>query len=141
MGNDCEDQKACVLIIDDDRLVRTSFARGLRRHYDVIEANNGREGLGILASSTNIDVVVTDLLMAGMDGRSLYFEISKQLPHLVDRVLFITGGSVNEEFDAFVRQMGDAVLVKPILHDRLVAAIQRVLSAERSSPLAQGASY
>lgn len=120
--------RPAVMIIDDDRLVRTAFARGLRRHYEVVEANNGKEALDFLATRM-VDVVVTDLLMSGMDGRTFYGHVCDRYPDLAQRILFITGGSVNEESETFVRQMGDAVLVKPILQERLMTEIGRLLTS------------
>jgi CheY-like chemotaxis protein len=59
-----------ILVVDDD--VRRSAARALRaRGYHVIEAGSGALALEQLAAGTRVDLLLTDVVMPGMDGRQL----------------------------------------------------------------------
>jgi serine phosphatase RsbU (regulator of sigma subunit)/anti-anti-sigma regulatory factor len=66
------DQRASVLIVDDDRVLRTYVTRALREQsdLDVAEAPDGEQAK-ILLQSQSFDVVVTDLGMPVVDGLSL----------------------------------------------------------------------
>jgi len=58
-----------VLIVDDDASVRYICAEALKAH-DVLQAENGREALNVLAASP-VDVVLTDVMMPEMNGLEL----------------------------------------------------------------------
>jgi CheY-like chemotaxis protein len=58
-----------VLVVDDD--VRNIFALTslLERHQmKVLHAENGKEGLGILQHTSDVEIVLMDVMMPGMDG-------------------------------------------------------------------------
>jgi CheY-like chemotaxis protein len=79
-----------VLLVDDDRYVRSSAARALRaRGYTVLEAGDGEAALAILALRATIALLVTDVVMPNMDGRALVDAARKQRPDL--KVLYISG--------------------------------------------------
>ncbi|MEW6118289.1 MAG: response regulator [Nitrospirota bacterium] len=62
-----------VLIVDDERLIRTSLAEWLRLYdktCNVLTAGNGREAVDILETAL-VDIVITDLDMPVMDGLEL----------------------------------------------------------------------
>ena len=57
-----------LLIIDDERMARANLARALERGgHQSAQAGSGEEGLKLLAEQ-DIDVVITDIAMAGMNG-------------------------------------------------------------------------
>ena len=59
-----------ILVIDDDKMLRTSLATGLRRaDFQVITAESAEEASEILAL-ISVDAIVLDRMMAGMDGLS-----------------------------------------------------------------------
>ena len=56
-----------VLIIDDDSEVRRMIGRMLDSEgYDVIEAADGKEGLEVIKTINNIDLLITDLIMPSL---------------------------------------------------------------------------
>lgn len=60
-----------VLIIDDDDLLRKSLQNGLKQNdFSVLTANSAEQGIQIL-SRINVDAIVLDRMMTGMDGLSL----------------------------------------------------------------------
>lgn len=69
-----------ILVVDDDPGVRFALTEVLRdRGHRVIAACSGPEALGLLEG---IDVVVTDLVMPGMDGLELSSRIAARVPSL-----------------------------------------------------------
>ena len=119
-------EQATVLLVEDEDAVRRSVRRTLEtRGYTVLEANSGEAGL-LLASGfdAKIDVLVTDVMMPGMNGRAFADKLLETRPDL--HVLFMsgyTGDSVNRN-----GLMDDthAFLQKPFTGDQLVAAIENL---------------
>lgn len=58
-----------ILIVDDSRFNRTSFAEILRKDYVILEAENGKEALWMLGKNKEtIALIILDLVMPVMDG-------------------------------------------------------------------------
>ena len=91
-----------VLLVEDEDAVRTFSARALRnKGYNVIEAASGEEALQRLQEESQIDLVVSDVVMPQMDGPTLIREIRKTRPEL--KVIFISGYTedrLREQFEA-----------------------------------------
>ena len=82
---------ARVLIVDDDPEMVALLARGLpRRGFAVVTAASAAEALAVLAAD-DVDVVVTDLHMAGLDGLALTERIVGNRPGLPVIVLTAFG--------------------------------------------------
>jgi two-component system, cell cycle sensor histidine kinase and response regulator CckA len=108
-----------------------SHAGGSEQGFTVLGAGNGGEALAMAAAHDGpIDLVVTDLVMPGMDGKELVEHLKGLRPGI--RALFTSGyaqGMVEgRELDA-----DDAFLPKPYDQAELAAAIGAVLSASRGA--------
>jgi PAS domain S-box-containing protein len=89
-------QRATILLVDDEELVRTGTAELLTDlGYEVIEASSGAEALRVLRSGTEPDLLVTDFLMPGMNGVQLIEHSTAIVPHM--NVLLVTGYSTIAE--------------------------------------------
>ncbi len=79
-----------VLLVEDEEMVRTVAERALARAgYDVTSCANGEEGLAAIAEGGVFDVVVSDVVMPGMDGPAMVRAIRARLPQMP--VLFMSG--------------------------------------------------
>ena len=80
-----------ILVVEDDTAVRelirkTLAAEGCR----ILEANNGSEALGLLEQREKpVDLVLTDVVMPEMGGRSLADHVGRLYPEL--KILFMSG--------------------------------------------------
>jgi two-component system cell cycle sensor histidine kinase/response regulator CckA len=112
-----------VLVVDDDENVRVVARRMLERNgYRVLEAVGGLEALGILANtSTRVDVLLTDLVMPGLDGRQLIARCATLRPSLP--VVCMTGFSGDDDDQLGRGQNLAAVLSKPFSSDTLMRAV------------------
>jgi two-component system cell cycle sensor histidine kinase/response regulator CckA len=83
--------RGVVLLIEDETPVRAFGARALRlRGYEVLEAASGEEALDILSDpALHVDVIVSDVVMPGLDGPSTVREARKLRPDV--RVIFVSG--------------------------------------------------
>ena len=85
-----EGHRAIVLLADDEDLVRTAMAEGLRElGYDVEEVSSATEALEALSTGFKPDILITDHMMPGMKGSELAREVRESLPGLP--ILLITG--------------------------------------------------
>ena len=79
-----------VLLVEDEPMVRTVAERALTRHgYKVLTADNGEEALEILGRGEAIDLLISDVVMPGMDGPTVVREARKSRPDI--KILFISG--------------------------------------------------
>ena len=89
-------QRATILLVDDEELVRTGTAEMLSDlGYEVIQASSGAEALRVLRSGVEPDLLITDFLMPGMNGVALIEHSTAIMPRLA--VLLITGYSTIAE--------------------------------------------
>lgn len=119
-----------ILLVEDEAPVRSFAARALRlRGYDVTEAEHAEAALTILANGTvDFDLVVSDVVMPGLDGPSWVREARETHPEL--GVIFTSGYS-EDVFRSGLKDLGDCgFLAKPFSLDALTTAVKTRLSAE-----------
>lgn len=82
-----------VLLVEDEAAVRGLARRALERSgLDVVEAGSAEEALGLLAGAPpGIDLIVTDVVMPGIEGPELVQRVRATFPHV--RVVFVSGYS------------------------------------------------
>ena len=79
-----------VLLVEDEDMVRAVAERALTRAgYEVTACANGEEGLAAIGEGGAFDIVVSDVVMPGMDGPAMVRAIRKKLPTMP--VLFMSG--------------------------------------------------
>jgi CheY-like chemotaxis protein len=116
-----------ILVVEDDDALR-AYAGDILRElgYQIIEAKNGAAALDMLERD-GIDLLFTDVVMPGMNGRQLADEAVRRRPGL--KVLFTTGYTRNAivhhgRLDAGVHMIG-----KPYTFDELGAQVRALLDS------------
>jgi PAS domain S-box-containing protein len=105
---------ANVLVLDDETDIATMIAEILRQDGHVVEiAKDALSALRIIEHA-DVDLIVSDLRMPGLDGPGLYHAIREKRPELIDRLLFITGDVLAADIDRFLTRTGAAVVEKPL---------------------------
>lgn len=124
---------ARILIIDDDEFFRVMLTDMLgAMGHEVTEAREGGEGLRKHASG-GFDLVMTDLIMPGVEGVETIIELRKREPRL--RILAMSGGgrSFAEDYLHIASKVGaDIVLAKPFTREELEQSLAAVM--EGSGP-------
>jgi len=116
-----------LLFVDDEPRVLQGLQRQLhsmRNEWEMNFVESGPQALKLMAT-TSVDVIVTDMVMPGMDGAQLLMEVMKRHPHTVRLVL-----SGHADREAVLRLVGPAhqYLSKPCNAEELRAAISRALA-------------
>ena len=116
--------KPTVLVVDDDVNIRTMLRRMLTEDCDVVEADDGYNGLSrILYGEQAIDLIVTDLKMPGLNGVKFIEKLPEDIP-----VIVISGFLHLPEFQEALGHLHPAaVFEKPFHLPDLRQAIHRAL--------------
>jgi PAS domain S-box-containing protein len=127
------DDNATVLVVDDDDDVRAVARDVLREHgYRVLEARTGEEATQLSAAyGSTIHVIVSDVILPGMNGPDLVGRLRRSRPDL--RALFISGyGHLAIVHHGLLD--GEAVLIeKPFSSEQLLAYVRAALTGIAAS--------
>ncbi len=117
-----------ILLVEDEAPVRRAARSILRRRgYTVIEAANGEEALVLAAQNPHVALVVTDVIMPGMNGRELSIRLKDVLPQA--RVLYMSGYTADRVLEHGITEGELAFLRKPFNADGLAHKVREVLDA------------
>ena len=118
---------ASILLVDDEPEILATLTEILTYAGHRVEtAADGAAALERL-DSRSFDVIVSDVRMPGLDGPGLYAEIERRFPSLRERIVFLTGDTLNAETREFLERTGAVSLGKPFLVTKVMQAIQRAL--------------
>ena len=117
-----------ILLVDDEEEILNLGKRILERAgYEVLVASEGREALGLFSRHrAEIDLVITDLAMPGMNGFTLVWALRRSKPDL--RVMVATGQGTEANLRELEKMGVREVLLKPFTSHRLLDAVIRTLA-------------
>jgi signal transduction histidine kinase len=120
-----------ILVVEDDEGVRSYLAEIVGDlGYKALTAEDGKSALAILEQSDRpIDLLLTDVVLPGMNGRQLAEQATAHRPTL--RVLYMTGYSRNAIVHHGRLDPGVALIQKPIAQAELALKIRQVLGPAR----------
>jgi CheY-like chemotaxis protein len=118
----------CILVVEDDADVRAYVVETLGGlGYDVLEAGGGEDALRLLDEHKTIGLLLTDVVMPGMNGRKLAEEACERRPAL--KVLFMTGYSRNAIVHQGRLDAGVELIQKPLDSGQLATTVRRILDS------------
>jgi signal transduction histidine kinase/CheY-like chemotaxis protein len=114
-----------ILVVEDDPDVRAYVVEVLRQlKYRVLEAKDGPAALSVTAP---IDLLLTDVVLPGMNGRKLSDAMRERQPSL--KVLFMTGYSRNAIVHQGRLDPGVELIQKPLSQSMLAAKVRGILDS------------
>jgi len=117
--------EASILLVDDEEIIRNSLAKELsEEHFAVTTVSSGREAISALHDA-QYDLVITDLMMPGMDGAELVSALRRSDPRLP--ILGMTGLTDPAAFEGTDNPPLSALLTKPFTREKLLTALGEVL--------------
>jgi two-component system NtrC family sensor kinase len=116
----------CILVVEDDADVRGYVVETLGTlGYGVLEAADADDALRLLRETKAVHLLLTDVVMPGMNGRKLADEARLQQPSL--KVLYMTGYSRNAIVHQGRLDPDVDLIQKPLTSEQLATAVRKVL--------------
>lgn len=117
-----------ILLTDDSKSIRAVISTVLRvAGYEILEAEDGKEGLAILNSGKKVDMIITDLNMPNMDGIEFIWEIRKLPDYAFTPICMLTTESEQERLQQGESMSTDAWIHKPIQPVRVLTIVQDIM--------------
>lgn len=116
-----------ILVVDDSVSMRQVVGLALKgAGYDVIEACDGKDGLGKL-EGRKVNLIVSDVNMPNMDGITFLKEVKKSPTHKFTPVIMLTTESQDDKKKQGQEAGAKAWIVKPFQPDQLVNAVSKLV--------------
>lgn len=124
-----------ILLVEDDDAVRSLVALLLPElGYKVVAAADAAQAIRLAGGPSGaIDLLLTDVMMPGMDGSRLAAHLRQLKPDL--KVVFMSGYIKDEAVDRIVMSEGVYFIQKPFTIERLAQSIRAALDSKPSNAL------
>jgi PAS domain S-box-containing protein len=119
-----------ILVVDDNPDLRDYVSRILSRHWEVYAVEDGHQALHA-AKTQSFDLVLTDVMMPGMDGFELMHELKRDVHTRSLPVLMLSARAGEESLLDGLEAGADDYLVKPFSARELVARVATHLELTR----------
>ena len=123
-------KKATVLIADDNSDIRDYLATCLTPEFNVVQAADGVEGIA-LAQQHHPDLVISDIMMPGVDGYQLCRAIKEDVQLCHTPVIFLTAKASEEMKLEGLETGADDYLAKPFSTRELLARSRNLITLHR----------
>ena len=118
-----------ILIVDDDLSIRDAMHEYVELSgYEASVASSAEEALDVL-SAIAVEVVITDIMLPGMDGLALTDQI-KRTRREID-VIVMTGYSTDYSYEEAISKGASDFVFKPVRFEELLLRLKRVLNERR----------
>jgi len=122
------DSEISILIVDDEAAIRDSLLEFIEMAgYKSFKASTAEEALELLEKAS-INVVVTDILLPGMDGLELTDTVKKNFD---TDVIVMTGYSGSYSYEEVINKGASDLVFKPVRYKELLLRLKRVLKEQR----------
>jgi two-component system, chemotaxis family, chemotaxis protein CheY len=130
---DASSTKGKILIIDDEADVREVLRLHLESvNLNVIEAENGEEGIKLMKSGANllqVGLILCDIRMPKVNGVEAIEYLKENAPSIP--IIVVTGYPDSELAVSLLKKGVKDYLVKPVEKEKLLAKVKEALSAEQ----------
>ncbi len=117
-----------ILLVEDEEKVRLIVLEFLRQcGYTVLQARNGGEALDLAKQHASIDLLLTDVVMPGLNGRELAMRLRQLRPLM--RVVLMSGYAHGARMGGRSDDSGVALLHKPFSLEDLGRKLREVLDS------------
>ena len=125
-----DDNKPTLLIADDNREIRDYMKALLSDDYVIIEAADGNEALK-MARTFHPDLVISDVMMPGIDGLELCAELKRNSAISQIPVIIVSAKALDEQKIEGYENGADSYITKPFSSKLLRTRIENLLSSRR----------
>ena len=122
-------EKDRILVVDDDPESRDILKRLLTlSDYEVETVESGRDAVELLKRA-EFKLVLTDLVMPGMDGIKLLSHVKSHYPDI--SVIIVTGRASNESKNEALEKGAEGLILKPYTRDQLMTIVNETLAKQK----------
>jgi CheY-like chemotaxis protein len=122
-----------ILVVDGEDAIHEIISSMLSSAgYQCRRVRNGLQAMALLDSGTQVDVILSEIMMPVMDGFALLIAVKQKYPHTP--LAFVTSVRDRGVVDASINTGVCDYLIKPFNRDQLLTTVRRALSA-RSNPI------
>ncbi|MGB8536631.1 MAG: response regulator, partial [Acidobacteriaceae bacterium] len=119
-----------IIVVDDETGVRDTVCSILSQAgYECLPVNSGLEALAFLRANESVSIVLSDLIMEGMDGLTLLARMKQEHPEIP--VVMVTAVHDISVALAAIRNGAYDYLLKPFDKEQLLAMVRRALETRR----------
>jgi CheY-like chemotaxis protein/two-component sensor histidine kinase len=113
-GSPVKTRRGRVLVVDDEPMIGHAMHRLLGREHEVVALTRADAAMGKIDEGERFDVILCDLMMPDVTGMDFHGWLKKRAPREANEVIFLTGGVFTERAAAFVSEVPNLRLEKPI---------------------------
>ncbi|MEA2238185.1 MAG: two-component system, NtrC family, response regulator PilR [Thermoanaerobaculia bacterium] len=119
-----------VLVVDDDKSIRTLLTAVLTRKAFLVEAaQNGDEAIGVIAER-EFDAIVLDLMMPKVDGFEVIEHLERTMPDRLRRCVIVLTAVADRDLRKLDEKQVFRVLRKPFDLDEFVEAVTECVNSQ-----------
>jgi two-component system chemotaxis response regulator CheY len=116
-----------VLVVDDSAAIRQSVSYVLTQNgYEVSEAKDGLDAMGVLGGMAEVDLIITDVNMPNMDGIAFTRKVREDARFKFTPVVVLTTESQGSKMNEGKEAGATGWIVKPFSEDKLLAVVKKV---------------
>jgi len=119
--------KKLVLVVDDSEVMCFLAKSILENDFDVVIKNNGQEALDFLQQNTHPDLILLDMIMPKMNGRTFVRRVHADPRYQQIPIIFITTVDSTMLINSFKAMGVIDYIVKPFIDDKLLTRVREVL--------------
>ena len=117
-----------ILVVEDEDMVRELVCSILKRFgYKVLDARDANHCMKLIDTYDGpIQLLITDVVMPGMNGKELFMAVAKDRPDM--KVIFMSGYTSDIVIDRGIKDTEVAFLQKPISVQKLIGVVKQILN-------------
>jgi CheY-like chemotaxis protein/quercetin dioxygenase-like cupin family protein len=116
-----------VVVVEDDLQIQDILVRALGVRYTIYRADDGVQGLALLEALPPVDLVITDLMMPGMNGLDLLRHLKADPVRKGVPVIILTARAASGDVASAINAGARSYLTKPFKLKELLAQVEKVV--------------
>ncbi len=120
-----------ILIAEDNEEIRTYMSDGLSKYFEIILAKDGAEALELLKADSEVDIVITDLMMPVMDGMKLCAAIKQNSDTSHIPVIMLSAKTDSTDAEEAVKAGVDDYMYKPFSMAVLAGKVRNMMRTQK----------
>jgi signal transduction histidine kinase/ActR/RegA family two-component response regulator len=117
-----------VLVVDDEPPLARALGQMLQDEHEVEVVTSGEDAMKRLGAGAEYDVILCDLMMAGLGGVDVHDRLRAERPDMARRIVFMTGGVFSTRTERFLAEVKNLCLDKPFTQEGVRAALEAAAS-------------